>query len=66
MTKLILAGSLIVGTLLSLKIFSPYDFVLIVPDNLKNPFKYILSILYTPGIKINTIMNLIFFYNTNN
>ncbi len=66
MTKIILVGSLLVGTLISLKIVSPYEFVLLVPDNLKNPFKYIFSLLYTPGIKINTIMNLMFFYNTNN
>lgn len=65
-TKIIIVGSLIVGTLLSLKICSPYDFVLLVPDNLKNPLKYIFSVLYTPGIKMNTIMSLVFFYNTNN
>ena len=65
-TKIVLAGSLLVGTLLSLRILSPYAFILMIPKDLKNPLKYIGSILYMPGIKMNTIMNLVFFYNTNN
>jgi hypothetical protein len=65
-TKLVLCGTVLVGTLITLKLVSPYYFVMQVPQDLKNPLKYFSTLLFIPGLKMNTILNLLFFYNTNN
>ena len=65
-TKIVLLGSLLVGGLVSLRVLPPQAFVMNIPEDLKNPVKYFTSLFFIPGIKMNTIMNLMFFYNTNN
>lgn len=65
-TKVYMCCSLAVGLVLTLKLFSPYTFVLLVPKDLWNPFKYIFSIFFLQRISFNSIMDLIFFYFTNN
>lgn len=65
-TKIYMAGSVLCGLIMTLKLLDPYYLVLIVPDTLFNPLRYISSIFFMPKIGMNTIMDLLFFYFTNN
>lgn len=65
-SKIYIFSSLICGIILTLKVVSPYYFVLMVPQNLYNPFKYISSIVFFPKINMSSIMDLLFFYFTAN
>lgn len=65
-TKFYIFGSLILGFILSLKIINPYYFVLTLPSGLINPLRHITSLLFMGSLKLNSIINLVFFFYTNN
>lgn len=65
-SKIYMAGSLLCGLIVTFKLLDPYYLVLIVPDTLWNPLRYITSIFFMQKIGMNTIMDLLFFYFTNN
>lgn len=65
-TKIYMGASILCGLVMTLKILDPYYLVLIVPDTLWNPLRYITSIFFMQSIGMNTIMDLLFFYFTNN
>lgn len=65
-TKVYIFGSLIMGLVLSLKVINPYLLVLTLPGGLINPFRHITSLLFMGSLKMNSIINLVFFFFTNN
>lgn len=65
-TKYYIFGSLIMSLIISLKVFSPYYFVLTIPSGLINPLRHITALLFMGPLKINSIINLVFFFSTNN
>ena len=65
-SKIFIFGSLVCGILIMTSVIDPVHFVLLVPGDLWNPFKYFTSIFFFPKIGMNQIMQLIFFYYTSN
>ena len=65
-TKIFIFGSLAIGSLVSLGILHPGILVMKIPQDLYNPLKYLTSIFFMGGIKMNTLTNLLFAYYTLN
>lgn len=65
-TKIFIFGSLLFGSLISLHIIHPGLLVMRVPKDIYNPLRYITSLFFMQGIKMNTIANLVFAYYTLN
>lgn len=65
-TKVYIIGSLITGFVISLGVINPYYLVLTIPSGLINPLRHITSLLFMGKLKIGSIINLVFFFFTNN
>ena len=65
-TKIFIFVSLAIGAVISLEIINPALFVQFIPKDLYNPLKYLTSLFFMKGIKMNTMANIVFVYYTLN